>query len=225
MSNPSRFPYGRARGFVNNFNYRSSTAGLIASTDATPDVTDGGLFYTNNASATTITYLDLLSYANKAADYEGKEVTLFFLDSNTSIANGGQMFLSGTANAFQATESITLMHSRSGWYEMQRSRVNRTDMGTVNVGGTVGLNVDFRRVIQLVATGGATNTVASISGGQVGQQTTIFNRSGGANVVINSAGNIFIGGTNAVTLLSNQYYSLLKVDSSQWILQRQNLFV
>ena len=228
---PTRFPYGQAKGFANAFGSGRSgnTAGLITESDATPDVTTGGLFYTNNSTATVITHFDLQDYANRAANYEGKVITVFFLDSNTRLANADRLFLNGTDNLVNrdttSPHSIDLMHSRSGWYELTRSKNNRNAGATINVGGTLGVNFDDVSVAILSGTGGATNTIASISGGQVAQITTVVVRSGGANIVVTSAGNIFLQGTNAVTLASNNAYQFVKLDSANWSMLRPNLFV
>ena len=222
---PTRFPYGTARGFVNQFNYRGTTAGDI-SNSTTPNVTLGDLFYTNNATGTVITNFVLDDTANRIAEYQGKVITVVFLDANTQIDNAGALQLVGTNNLLGQNNSITLRYDRGNWFETSRATPNRTEAAAVNVGGTAtSINADGREFIALVGTGGAANTIASISGGQVAQRITLRVASGGANVLISSAGNIWIGGTNAVTLLSSGVYDLMKVNSAQWSLFRNNLFV
>lgn len=74
MPKPTRFPFGLAIGWENQFNnygktsgpntanpipasqqYESVTAGLLAQASTAPDVSFGSLFYTNNSSTTIIT--------------------------------------------------------------------------------------------------------------------------------------------------------------------------
>ena len=223
---PTRYPYGIARGFVNQFNYRGTTAGDISGS-ATPNVTLGDLFYTNNATSTVITNFVLDDTANRLVNYEGKVINVVFLDANTQVDNAGALNLVGTNNLLGANNSLTLRYSRGSWYEEGRAVVNRNEGATVNIGGaTTSINLDGRYgLVVLNATGGATQVIQGISGGQIGQSTLLINRSGGANVGINSAGNVYIAATDAVTLLSNMVYTVVKVSSSRWVLQRNNLFV
>ena len=217
MSNPTRHPYGTANGFVNQFNYRGNTANLFASTDATPDVSDGGLFYTNNATATTITHFDLLEYGRKSADYEGKVITVFFLDNNTTIANAGNVFLSSTSNTFMANQSIQLMHSRSAWYEIDRATVTRNDLQVFSLGGTTSFNADGTRIAYLSGT--AATTIQAISGGQHGQSLILIAGSGA--LTLNTAGNIALAGTNALVMRALDRLDATRVGTT-WHVGRTN---
>ena len=212
---PSRWPYGTGRGFVNNFNYRGNTAGLFTSGDATPDVTIGGLFYTNNTAATTITYLDMQEYGSRAADYEGKEITIFFLDSNTTIANAGQLYLASTSNAFMPNQSITFMQSRSAWFEIDRATVTRNDSQVFSLGGTTSFNADGTRIAYISGT--AATTIQAISGGQHGQSLILIAGSGA--LTINTAGNIALAGTNAIVLRALDRLDITRYGST-WYLGR-----
>lgn len=222
---PTRYPNGQAIGFVNQFNYAGGTAGNISGS-ATPNVTLGGLFYANNTGSVQITNLILDDTANRLANYEGKVIRIFMLDTgSTSMANAGSLFLAGTNDLAGQNNSIELMHSRGNWYELDRSYINRTEYSSINIGGTMSINVDRVSFVALVGTGGAANTIASISGGELTQRVTLRVASGGANILITSAGNIWIGGTNAVTLLSSGVYDIIKTTASNWSLFRNNLFV
>lgn len=213
---PTRFPYGTALGFTNNFNYRGTTANLI-NADTTPDVTIGNLFYVQNASPSTITYFDLQDFSNRSANYEGKIITLFFLDANTTIANSDQIFMASTSNNFLTNQSVSLMHSRSGWYEIDRSLVTRNDQQAYSIAGTQSINVDGTRVAVIMAT--AALTLRSISGGQTAQNVILVNNSAGNTVTIDTAGNIVIAGTNALVMRAGDRFDITRVGAS-WFLGR-----
>lgn len=214
---PTRFPYGQANGFVNNFNYRGNTAGLITSGDTTPDVTLGGLFYTNNATSTTISYFDLQDYSNRGTNYEGKVITIFFLDNNTTINNSGQLYLTSTSNTFLANQSITLMQSRSAWFEIDRATVTRNDLQTYSVAGTVAPNLDGTRIAYISGT--AATTIQAFSGGQHGQSIVLIAGSGA--ITINTAGNIALAGTNALVMRALDRLDVTRVGAT-WYLGRTN---
>ncbi len=212
---PTRFPYGYGRGFVNNFNYRGDTAGLITTGDTTPDVTTGDLFYTNNLAATTITYFDLQEYSSRNVNYEGKIINLFFLDSNTTVANAGQIFLTSTSNTFLPNQSLTLMQSRSGWYEVDRSTVTRNYLQIYSVASTVAPNVDGTTIAFISGT--AATTIQAFSGGQHGQSIILIAGSGA--ITVNTSGNIAIAGTNALVLRANDRLDVTRVGNT-WYLGR-----
>ena len=216
---PTRFPYGEARGFVNNFNYRSTTANLFTQSDATPDVTTGDLFYTNNTDNTTITYFDLQDYANRAANYEGKVITVLFLDNSTRLANAVNLYLAGTNNLLNrdatSIHGITLMHSRSGWYELQRHMTNRNEVLQYSISGTSSLNVDDVKVGLVLNTGSVTTAISALSGGQVGQSVVLVNA--GSNAVrVETGGNILIVGTNAYVLNASGAYQFVRASAALW---------
>lgn len=213
---PTRFPYGQGKGFVNNFNYRGGTANLFAASDATPDVTIGDLFYTNNASATILTYFDLQDYANRASNYEGKVITVFFLDAVTQIANAGQLFLASSNNLLGANNSITLMHSRSGWYELDRSYVNRTEVQTYTIAAQSSINLDGTKVAIVTNTGAGSVFLSAFSGGQVGQSIILMPGTSGLSLFVQTGGNIAIQGTNAYLMASSGAYQFVKRATDRW---------
>src|SRR3990167_5708615 len=213
---PTRFPYGEAKGFVNNFNYRNSTANLLAEGDVTPDATLGNLFYTNNTSNTTITHFDLQDYANRSTSYEGKMITVFFIDNSTRIANAGQLFLASSDNLLGAQNSITLMHSRSGWYELYRSYNNRTDVQTYTIAAQSSINVERTKVAIVTNTGAGSVFLSAFSNGQVGQLLTVMAGTSGLSLFVQSGGNIQIQGTNAYLVSISGAYQFVKRAANLW---------
>ena len=215
-----RQPFGSARGFENNFrDVRGTTANLFAVGDATPDVSVGDLFYTNNTANTTITHFDLQSYATKAAQYEGKVITVFFLDNSTRLANATNFYLNGTDDLLNrdttSIHGITLMHSRSGWYEIARHLPNRDEVTQYSISGASSVNVDSVKVAFILNTGSVTTAISAFSGGQVGQLMTVLNA--GSNAVrVETGGNIRMVGTNAYVLSASGAYQFIKFNSALW---------
>lgn len=218
---PQRYPYGSALGFVNQFNYSGGTAGNISGS-ATPNVTLGGLFYTNNTAALTITNFLLDDTANRLSNYEGKLIRVFFLDTATQIDNSGSLQLQGTDNLIGANNQIELMFSRGTWFEVDRSRPNRTEVSTVVMTVASSYNVDGIRVLILNNTGSVTRPVIAFSGGQVGQEISVLRASSNA-ILVQTGGNIaFAAGTNAFVLNASGIYKFLKRDNTTWNLLYQS---
>lgn len=217
---PTRFPYGQAKGFVNNFNYRGTTAGLFAEADATPDVTTGDLFYANNTTATVITHLDLQDYGNRSVNYEGKVVTVIFLNTATQLANGGRMFLVGSDDLAGTNHSITLMHSRSAWYEISRSKVNQNGGFETSdaMAGSSAL-VTTKDSENIFVNGTASPVIiAGISGNNyIGQKITLIANSQGISIQIKSDAALAVAGTNAIVYSSPRTIELIRVAGS-WLL-------
>lgn len=219
MSYPTRHPNGLARGYVNNFNYRGTTANLFAENDTTPDVSDGGLFYTNNTTATVITHLDLKDFANRSANYEGKVVTIFFLDTATQMANGGRMFLNGSDDLAGANHSITLMFSRSAWFEISRSKANQNGgITSVNAANTSALTTTKDSTIIFVNGTTTPVIIAGISGNNyIGQKLMVISNSQGISVQIKSDAALAVAGTNAIVYTSPRAFEFVRVAGS-WLL-------
>ena len=216
---PTRFPYGQAHGFVNQFNYRGTTAGNISGSTA-PNVTEGDLFYANNTDALTITNFILSDTANRLAEYEGKAIKVFFLDTATRIDNAAPLVLAGTDNLRVGTASagvswLELMHSRGTWYETGRSKPNRSEVTSFVTNAQSSLNIDGVTLVRLNNTGATTNSIIAFSGGQVGQELTLALV--GSNVVrVLEGGNIFIGLTNAMIINASGMYKFMKFDATTW---------
>lgn len=214
MSNPTRWPYGKALGWVNQFvtygpptggTSGLNTAGLISGS-ATPDVTNGDLFIVNNTGTVTITYFNLQNYAYSQQNYSGKVISVMVLDQgSTQFANSGQLFLFGTDNL--ATNSSTpfalyeFVHFNSAWYQNSASKTGRNDVTILGTNAGSSLNVNGVRYAVLNNTGSTTNKIMALSGGQVGQEITFSNIGSNAIMFIFQAG----GGTssNMVSIASN----------------------
>ena len=220
MGAPTRFPYGQALGFQNQFSWAvgptvSGTAGLISSSTA-PNVTLGNLFYLNNTGTLVIQNLLLDDTANRISAYEGKIVKLFILDTGSTVfSNGGALFMAGTNNLFGQNNSIDFMFSRGNWYETGRSLITRNEVITyaINVGSSV--NVDGVTTVRVNNTGATTTTLIAFSGGQVNQEVNLVLQGSNAARVI-EGGNIFLGATNAVLINASAFYKFIKVDTASW---------
>ena len=217
---PTRFPYGQAKGFVNNFQYRGTTAGLFAEADTTPDVTTGDLFYANNTTATVITHFDLQDYVNRSVNYEGKVITVFLLNTATQLANGGRLFLVGSDDLAGTNHSITLMHSRSGWYELRRAKVNQNggfETSSAMAGSSALVTTKDSQNIFINGTASPV-IIAGISGNNyIGQRLTLIANSQGLNIQIKSDAALAIAGTNAIVYTSPRTFELIRVAGS-WLL-------
>ncbi len=221
---PTRFPYGKGLGFVNNFFSNKllpigntavvGTAGDISGQTA-PDVTLGELFYTNNTGALTITNFVLQDTANRLASYEGKVIRVFFLDANTQLANASPLVLSTTNNLLGANNTIELMQSRGSWFELNRSYDNTSDITNFITNAQSSLNVNGVRVALLNNTGSTTNSIIALSGGQVGQEVS-FMLVGSNAVRLLAGGNIFMPFTNALLINASGMYKAMKFDNSSW---------
>lgn len=221
---PTRTPYGNALGFVNNFNYRGTTAGLFAQGDTTPDVTYGSLFYANNTQDTVITHFDLQDYANRASEYEGKLITVFFLDDSSRLANGGRMFLAGSDDLLGQNHSITLIHSRSGWREIDRSRPNQNSgFVTATIAGTAALTVNRDTNIVYAIGTASPVVIAGISGpSYIGQRLTLSFNSQGISYQLKTDANVAIAGTNALLYTAPRAIELIRVAGS-WMLYKSDI--
>lgn len=224
MGGPTRWPYGTALGFVNQFQFSvgptvSGTAGLITSGDTTPDVSLGDLFIINNTSATVISYFDLQAYSYKAADYQGKKITLMVVDNgSTSFANAGQLFTqgSGLATVGNNPAFYTFAHFNSSWYELEGSQINRQESQALTIGSAGSINVDGSNLIIVTGTA-ATSIVRSFSGGFIGQ-TVILTAVGtsGVNHYVDNVGNLAMAGTAMYAINVSGSYQFTKVSATLW---------
>ena len=216
---PTRFPYGQAHGFVNQFNYRGTTAGNITGSTA-PNVTEGDLFYANNTDALTITNFILSDTGNRLAEYEGKAIKVFFLDTATRIDNAAPLVLAGTDNLRVGTASagvswLQLMHSRGTWYETGRSQPHRSTVSTLAINANSSANVDGVKLLILNNTGATTTALIALSGGQVGQEINVISQGSNVNV-IKAGGNIFLAGTDGIAVNASGFVRLIKVSATAW---------
>lgn len=229
-----RISYGRALGTCNNFFAR--TDGLSAVGDTTPDVTNVGLLYTNNSSATAITYFDVNSPQGNNRQggwFEGKELTVVFLDDSTSLTRSNQMVIKGDASTVPANTIIDFIFHNSSWIERFRS-VNQSEIITVeskNLTGSIlslgtgGVNVLGKTTMRIIsATGSAAVIRAAINGYQGQHLTLIASGASDALIIVNSASNIdgtFVTTTSQSTatqfrLMSSGAIEFIK-QGNQWL--------
>lgn len=226
---PTRFPFGQALGFANQFYTNKGVGGVAAglqvagtagdiSGSTAPDVTLGQLFYVNNTAPLTITNFLLMDTANRNSNYEGKLIRIFILDTGTQIDNAGALFLAGTDNLRGANSQLELMYSRGNWFETDRARVNRTEVQNYTIGSAGSINVDGTRVAIVTGTA-ATSVVFAFSGGQVGQEITLMNNSSsGLSVFVSTGGNIAFITTNLYAVNASGAYKFIKKNNTTWLM-------
>lgn len=245
MPKPTRFPFGFALGFENQFNnygktsgpqtanpitsqYETVTAGLLAQASTAPDVSFGSLFYTNNTANTTITNFTHTWVGRAASNTgsgqndtsgpppEGKLITVIFLDNSTQLANNTNLILAGTDNLLGANHAITLLGSNGRWIEVQRAKNNTSEVTTFTIGSTVSINANDLKLGFLLGTS-ATVGIRGISGGQVGQIITLVGAaSNGISAYVLTGGNINIVGTNSYLVPTSGAYQFIKINGSTW---------
>lgn len=136
MAHDTRFKNGLAFGPYNNFFAR--TDGLFVQADTTPDVTDFNMYFSNNTTTTIITDFEFSvpggGSGNESGHFQGKEITVFFLDDSTSLASNARILLSGS-NSLQGTNNnITLRYVNSSWIETSRSYSQSNIINVSSVG-------------------------------------------------------------------------------------------
>ncbi len=225
MGEPYRIKYGSAIGPLGTY-AATSALSLFTAGDTSPDVTDGTLFYSNNTSATTITYFDVTGPGGQGGDsfHQGKVITVFFRDANTSIANGGQIFLAqGSGGAIPANTVIDFILHNSAWYERSRSQTNQNYVKTLAVGGTAqSIALGGAQVVILVPT--AATTITAITGiPPAGQffilMKTIAAANAGTALTLQGGSNYFLAGTTAVVMNNSGSYTFLSVDGTTAVSQ------
>lgn len=185
-----RLKHGLARGPVGNFSSR--TDNLFASTDATPDVSDGNFFYTNNASATSITHFDVRG-ANAASEHFGKEIRILNLDNNTTYVSGTQLRLMDGQSVNPVAGAIfNFTYANSVWYETGRSynTANVIEVSSSSIGagaGVVTIGPHVEQLNVLVAAASAF-TLRQVLGGYLGQTIKLFAVDSAVLYACNSAG-------------------------------------
>ncbi len=248
MPNPTRFPFGIALGFYNQFNnygkggantpnplttqYENTTAGLLAQANTAPDVSMGTLFFTNNTGNTTITNFIHRQMGRAGAllasgqidttspPPEGKWIRVIFLDNSTQVANNSNILLTSSDNGIGSQSILDFMASNGVWNQIGPvSRPNSNGgIATFTGAGTTSFSASGISVEIFQGTGAT--TLQSISGGQIGQSFTILQNTAGVALTINTAGNILIAGTNSIVLSSaGANYTLTRFGTS-WFLDR-----
>jgi len=224
MGGPYRQPYGSALGFSNHFSFTngpvaSGTAGLFTSGDTTPDVTLGELFIANNTSATVISYFDLQNYSYKAADYQGKKITVMIVDNgSTSFANAGQLYLQDTGSSTIGTSPgfFDFVLLNSAWYQIGAVRINRQSVQNLTLGSASSINVDGTRFLTVTGTAAA-SYIKSFSGGEIGQTVIVCAvGTGGVGHYVTDNGNIAMAGTGDYCLNVSGTYQFTKISATRW---------
>lgn len=202
-----RIRYGVALGREYNFfagipgqkGYLAGTDGLFGQGDTTPDVTNGCLFYTNNTGSTTITDFEMFvpsgqgNPGGRVGHFEGKEITVVFLENNTRLARSSRIQLNGTNGLIGSNGLIKFLYHNSSWLEQHRSynssdylKTNSALLGTTGAITVLG-NV---RTVEIFTAAGSASIVRTAVGGEQGQQLTLVGV-GGSNstIIVNSAAN------------------------------------
>lgn len=191
--------YNLALGRLNNFFAR--TDNVFAQSDATPDVTSGVLFFSNNTSNTTITNFDLTSVSqsgNNAGQFEGKQIGVFFLDGSTRLVNGGRLVLASSNGLQGEGNYLELLYHNSSWYETTRS-YNQSNVITVDSNALKTVSNTFPNastgnviiagrgnfpVIKMLHSTGSNFALRRLIGGEEGQHVTIIAAGASDSLVI-----------------------------------------
>lgn len=133
-----------------------------------------------------------------------------FGDNLTTIANAGQMYLSGTGAAFTTGQTITFVHFNSAWYELSRSQLGREAVKTVTVAGAA-LAPNVAGVEVLLVNNTAASTVLGLSGGVIGQRLVVAKAiaSAGTSLTLQGAANLMLAGTTAFVVNDSAAYSFV----------------
>ena len=195
-NNPTRF-HGLALGKEKNF--QAETDGLITSADSSPSVSTKSLFYTQNAAATTITDFD--------DGGEGQIIEVISLDSATivtTLQNGTLILKGGTDYPMMANDSVTLLKSRSNWFEIARAQNNTNTVQSVWAGSSVAGNsyniLPGTKILRIYGSGGSTVAVNGLTGAQIGETVLIMGGSSGVLFTVDSGQYLVMACTNKVTI-------------------------
>lgn len=205
---------------------------LIGHGDTTPDVSNGVLFYTNNTSPTTISYFDVVGQGgiNGTTAHQGKRITVFFRDANTTIQNSGQIFLSSTQGAIAANTVMEFLYHNSSWYELSRSINTQTPQGaggnvravSYSFSGTAAgslLNVTTADRLYITVSAAA-SVIQGFSGGRSNQAIDMQVIGIGSTVFIaQSVGVLMLPGTDTALLSNSGTYRFVTYDGVVWRMQ------
>ena len=213
-----RIRYGMAFGPFGTISTTSAQF-LLPPQDATPDVSLGTYWLTNNTSAVVYTFFDGTQQGGVVGPEEGKMIVIRFQDANTTIVNGGRIFLAQSGGAFRSGEVIGLIHSNSAWYEMFRAENAQGAITASNVGAaSVAPNVDGVQTLILTATAAAV-TLLSLSGGEIGQRVVVVQNSSNT-ITVTTGGNIALAGTSDVVMNASGAYTFIKTADNRWRIDR-----
>ena len=208
-----RVQYGMALG---QYGPASSVSGgmLFPANDATPDVSSGTFFLTNNANATAVTYFDVQGPGGLTSlNHNGKVVKILVNDNNTTFVNGGRLFLPGTGAAMTSGTIVEFVYYNSGWYCTNLTENLRSDVQNVTVAGTGAPSVADARLLIITGTGGSTAVITGLSGGYPGQIVSIAKI---ATAVITDSvcsllttTDFILAGTSALTMNGSSVYTFI----------------
>ena len=203
-----RTRYGSAWG---PFGTASAVSGAMSFgiDDTTPDVSNGTFFRTANTGATTVTYFDVTEpQGNTSTQHNGKWFTLLAADNLTTIANAGQLYLSGTGGAMTSGQTVSFVYFGSAWYEIGASQAvgGREAVKTVTVTGNAAPNVAGAKMLLLIGSGGM--TISGFSGGVVGQSLDVGKAliAAGSVLTFTGAANFMLSGTGVFTISDSAFY-------------------
>lgn len=208
-----RVQYGMAFG---KYGPASAVSGgmLFPANDATPEVSSGTFFLTNNDAATAVSYFDVIAPGGLTSlNHNGKVVKILVNDNNTTFVNGGQIFLPGTGAAMTSGTVVEFVYYNSAWYCTNLTENLRSDVQNVTVLGTGAPSVADARLIILTGSGGTTSVITGLSGGYPGQTVTIAKI---ATAVITdtamkllSGTDFYLTATNALVMTTSAMYTFI----------------
>lgn len=212
-------------------NFFATSDNIFGQADTTPDVTNGALFFSNNTGNTTITHFDLTPQAGNTGgtwhqQFQGKRITVLFLDNSTRLANGGRLMLSSSDGLQGANNSIELLYHNSAWIELGRSQ-NTTDVIAVtsaSLGEAGEIDTRGRKLFTTSATAGSAAIIRRAINGEQGQKLTIFNGGSSMTLVVNSAAaNTFVSssstGAATMVVVGSAAFSFIFI-GNKWIEER-----
>ena len=200
---------------------------LLPPQDATPDVTNGCFFVTNNTSAVTYSYFDLAGF--NPTDRNGKYIMIHFRDANTTVQNSGQIWLTDTQGALPANSTLELVYYNSAWVEVGRSSVDQTPQAaqgairsvSYSFSGTIGgamLNVTTAQRIYVTAS--AVGNVTGFAGGVSNQAVDLIVVAPSSSMFLTeSAGVLTIPGTGTFLLSQSGTYRFVTRNGVEWYTQ------
>lgn len=206
--NVSRF-YSLALGKYQNFKAR--TDGLISEGNATPDVSQYSLLYSNNSSTVVIT--------NLTNGCEGQLVQIINLGSSLSF-NGSNFLLSDSSNLAK-NDNISFINHGNVWYETGRSHSAGLDVKYAPQLGADNQAPDITNAKVFIINNSGATILAGLSGGYVGQMLTIVNTLSNVTLSHNALLlNEASGGVGFIVQVSGAV-TLININGSKWLAVRE----
>ena len=187
-----RFPYGVALGTYGNFSVR--TDNLLGTTDTTPDVSLGSLFWAGVGHTATISYFDGRLTGGVTGVEEGKLIKVIFLGTGSTLTNSADLNLENDVNYEPGIgDSIELVHHASAWFEIGRTWVTPTlilaQSGDLGAAAAPRLLITQNtHTVTCLARASSLMTIDAMPGGYDGQRVTIISVGSQVTLSVNSAG-------------------------------------